>query len=853
MGMSFNGSTLPSNKLKDMCLKFIAARLRQSTMSEDETIQHMRLQKVRRNICIKMKSSFAAVLFASVLLHQRLVDMSKRLANRRCDAYKVLPGEHGVADTVGRALCVFPIFVPVMDDLLLFALDKRPNQAGHDEWVIFNIASSSAALILPSFEGHKQAPVQSVVICTYSTEGCQLVPMEVMAVEPQSGPHYAVIRHFEQQVAGAAATEASETLSPEGQSAFNALAEELSVQLPTREQLAVLPPSVRQAVLTLAKDVLHRTVYPPCVLRIRRKLRERISRGATSYALTGDVIGKLPEFDMWPPSILDELVPRLQPFGAERGENILYEGENPGSAIFFLVSGSVDVVQKLKPKIKSVGPGNSRLVATKGALSVFGYYGFITPYPRMSTVRAASSSCFMWRLSRRDFNELFAKLPAAVRSHSTDNSLARRSDSLRYSMPLSPQFLRKFGSLSALSDTVLKQLIPAFRAVSVPQGTVVARAEAEATVMHLLCRGHCAVYRTVEERGEELHVETIFEMTPIGDEAVIAGGSYVSTIRAKTCCDMYNILKEDFESVMRHNSSEWNAIVDVANKARQAKLQDSQYRFKDMAANIPILASLLPLSQRAELTRLFRPTLYHPRQVICSTAHFADKVIIVVEGQVRLQNGGSWEQGECSGYTCVVPHRWVMSAVAVTSSKLIELPRDVYVQYLRRHGVLETVKQCCQALMFPKAADPQQLYWALMATSKLKNPAMHPVSESPVVNMHEPKFGLKVTSYGQKHVRVIRKSFAVPTDLERSVETSMCSIADRVRRRRLVHPTSAGVEQAPDGASRWTQGKILLVTRHVEESRERSVSQHPMIVEYLARRRKPVGLFRPTSAQQGVL
>ena len=337
-------------------------------------------------------------------------------------------------------------------------------------------------------------------------------------------------------------------------------------------------------------------------------------------------------------------------------------------------------------------------------------------------------------------------------------------------------------------------------------------------------------------------------MKSIGDEAVIAGGSHVSTIKARTCCDMYSMTKEDFETVMRHNAAEWNAIVEVANKARQEKLQDSQYRFKDMAANIPIVASLLPAAQRAELTRLFRPTLYHPRQVVCSTAHFADKVIIVVEGQVRLQSGALWEQGECSGFTCLVPHRWAMSAVAVTSSKLIELPREAYMSYLRKYDIFDVVKMCAESLMFPKAADPQRLYWTLIATSKLKNPALYPVSESETVNMHEPKFGLQVTQHGKQHVRVLKKATHVPTDLEVSVNHSMMSIADRVRRRQMVH-SLASTEDVHDGVSRWTRGKVLLVSRNVDEHRLQSVSNHPMIKDYLSRRRKPVAFLRPASAQ----
>jgi hypothetical protein len=303
--------------------------------------------------------------------------------------------------------------------------------------------------------------------------------------------------------------------------------------------------------------------------------------------------------------------------------------------------------------------------------------------------------------------------------------------------------------------------------------------------------------------------------------------------------------------VMCRFGSDWHAVVEQANAAREAKLLNSQYRFKDMTVNIPFIAQLLPLSERVELARIFKPVLYHPRNVICSAAHFADRVIIVVEGEVKFQNGQIWEIGEAAGFTCLVPHRWAQSAVSTTSSKLIELPREQYIAFLRRHGIFERVKTCVLALMFPSAASGSDLHWALNSTQKLKNPPMYPLSASPVVDPCEPHFGIKVVTFGRTpiHRRLAQTGESAVASF---VNCSMANIDDRVRRRQKVRPTSALPAAEGRDKATWSRGKLLIMRRQgmCDERAEMSSANHPVLKELQEKRRKPLSFARPSHVSE---
>jgi CRP-like cAMP-binding protein len=588
---------------------------------------------------------------------------------------------------------------------------------------------------------------------------------------------------------------------------FDAIGSGLDIPLPSYQEMQAMPTNVREAVQQLAFGVMRRCFLPRLLLRLRKKQRFRMSRGATAYPISVEQLLKLQTFEMWPPSLLDELIQSLKPYTADRGELVLQEGEVPCNAIYFLTSGTVSQIQKVDRSVKRTNAHNTKVLQpTISSLCCFGQLSFISADPRMTSVRT-NSLCTFWRLFRTDYFSIFTKLPVSVRMHVQDLAFKRRTQSVPYNDPLTLPLLRSMSVFSTCGEAALKALMTLFRPMSVPPGHVLSTADGDGTAMYMLLRGRCGVFRVLRERREEAHVQSIAPPVMIGDDAVVGGGSHVTTVRTLTSADLYAITKEDFESCMSRYGADWNVVVDQATKARQLRLLDSQDRFKEMAVNIPIVASILSFPRRQELSRLFKPILYHPKQTVCCSAHFADRVIIVVEGTVRFQNGGSWECGEAAGFTCLVPHRWAQTATAVTSSKLIELRYEEYRDFLDKHGNLDAVRSAVQALMFPKAAPPETVYWALLATQKLMNPPLYPVSFSERITPCEERFGVKVVSFGQQKVH--RRIATQPTTaLELEVEESLRRIDDQMKKRQLAR----GVVQSSALANRSSSSASLRST-----------------------------------------
>lgn len=909
---------LPTAKLKELCLGHLAQRLGhmdaagsqmklhgERSSGDDKSVS--RLSRTRRELKRKLRSGVAAVVFSNLLTQMRLRSIAKNLESHRCEPYRVLPAARELDGVCGRAVCVFAALQAASDDLLYFVLDRCPLPTEGAEWQVFPCQADAISVFLSQFQAESMGDGAStlrpgcikllnvLVIAEYDEHQRHLVPVAVEHLAGQTNVYFQILRDFEHRVNSITisivredpvppdifaeqssrldASAVGRTTSPVAAMAatFGEAINFLDIPLPTYQEMCVMPVEVRQAVQQLAVSVFRRCLLPRVLLRQRRRQRERLSRVAAPYAITVEQMLKLQTFEMWPPSLLDELIQHFKPYAAERGEIVLQEKENPCNAVYFLTSGTVQQIQKIDRTSKRISATNTKVLqAAISPVVCFGQLSFLSSDPRMSSIKTVTP-CTFWRLFRSDYFKVFNKLPVSVRHHVQDLAFQRRTQSIPYNEPLTVGMLKQMPVFATCSEVALKALLPLFRPTAVPPGRELSIADSDGTAMYVLLRGRCGVFRYLRDRKEDAHVQSISPPTMIGDDAVVGGGSHVASIKTLTSCDLYVITKEDFEVCMSKHGADWNLVVEQATRSRQLRLLDSQDRFKEMAVSIPIVANILPFAVRTELSRLFKPILYHPKQTVCASAHFADRVIIVVEGTVRFQDGRCWECGEAAGYTCIVPHRWAQTATAVTSSKLIELPYQEYKKFLERQGALESVRAAVQALMFPKAAPPQTLYWALMATQKLQNPPMYPMSQSERVNLCEEKFGMRVMTLGQHKVHR-RAAPHESSALELEVQASMNSISERVAKLQIARnytpigatvselrprPSSALGDDKKTSASWSTSGLLLMKHEHQPTGAAgaprpmRNVDHHPIMREYLDNRRRPVGFRRPWGTMQG--
>jgi len=138
---------------------------------------------------------------------------------------------------------------------------------------------------------------------------------------------------------------------------------------------------------------------------------------------------------------------------------------------------------------------------------------------------------------------------------------------------------------------------------------------------------------------------------------------------------------------------------------------------------------------------------------LCATALFCDRMIILLKGKVRVGNDMMLTVGECIGYTCVIPHRWAQTALTLDIVEVLELKRDVYRNFLKRHGLLHDVVEDVKTLLFPRAFPRERVAALHASIGHNKSPILYPVSYSDEVNLTEHGFLMDVPHFVQHPAR----------------------------------------------------------------------------------------------------
>ena len=521
------------------------------------------------------------------------------------------------------------------------------------------------------------------------------------------------------------------------------------VALPTATDLSHLPINLKATFCDLASATLRKFLYPRSLLWLQRRETKKLLEHGRDVCpeMTVELLRKQPMFKKWPQNILEDVIRVLELSSYEAGQFIIHEDEASGSGIFFIMCGNVKVVKKRSWQVKSISDDNTATLATLGPVVCVGEFSFLTEEPRMASIKAVTRvHCLVLR--KQDFATFVKYLPEHTFSQIIETAFETRNKNMHLAHPITENHLNTCSIFRPCPSAMLKQLISKLFPCAMPKDATVCKLGEPADRMFFLRNGSCGVFRNI--KGKEIHVITIKSKDVLCDVPVLHGGTYPDTYKTLKTCDFWVLTKTSFDQVLQSNLSVVHLMMREARELRQHQLSRQRNLYKRSVAFIPLLKNLCSESQIKELVKEFSARVYKPLSVIISPANCADRIIILYNGHIKIQTSKktwvTWNVGECVGYSCVVPHRWAYKAIALDIVECVELPRQVFEIFLKKHDVYQKLVAWVKRLMFPNAFDPETTSYVHNLVDRTMVP-LYPISDSSTVNMAEEGFLMKHLHY----------------------------------------------------------------------------------------------------------
>ena len=539
--------------------------------------------------------------------------------------------------------------------------------------------------------------------------------------------------------------------------------------LPTAKDLAQLPRTLQKTFKCLAMETLSTYLYPRVLLCQRKQERARMQAMSTCPRLTVEHLSRQQLFKNCTPDDLRTIIEKLELCVYDKGEYIIHEGDRSGSGIFFVATGQVSIWKKADRQSKAVGAANGSLLVVLGPVACVGEFAFLTEEPRMATIQAQCRvEC--WVLKKSDFYAFIQRLPEHAFASIVESAFATRNNTMHMSYPISANLLRLRSVFTPCTGPIVDEYLSILQPYAVPKNYCVAKGDQRMDRILFLQNGRCAVLRKLRVQNDSAtpplppaggakgatpaanaitssaaatHVHTLRAPCVIGDTAVLHRGVMGDTIVTLSTCDFWVLGREAFLQVLRRYPAVEKQMMQAAREQRQTQLSTQHNLFRDCVRSIPFLRDLAPPGALRELVNLFKARVYKPLSVICSTAVYADRLIILYKGTVRVEDSlfaRPWLPGEAQGFTCIVPHKWARLAVSSDVSECLELERDTYVAFLRRHKLYKGMHHFAKLLMFPKAFPPREVEVAEQSMADLKTPRLYPCSDATAFSLTEPGF-----------------------------------------------------------------------------------------------------------------
>ena len=427
---------------------------------------------------------------------------------------------------------------------------------------------------------------------------------------------------------------------------------------------------------------------------------------------------------------------------------------------------------------KSIYTAASQIQRLSAPFSV-GDFNAITEEAHRLTVRA-SVKCDVWVIGKQAFETAFQTLQQHVKRQLSLDAFANRNMRLHRAHPLGTAQLQTHRLFASCPESVLEEVERNLVPKCLPRNFPVFDIETKPHEIVFLICGRIAVRRPVN--GELTHLQTLncdtdwdvgspsataplataksslirrksmfnrngsdralrtlsgghggmngTSFSTIGDVEVLHDAPFEASYVTLTQCDCFVLSKEVFDLAIRMLSNVAETIHAAMRLTKQNDMAQSILQYRDMMLRLPLLSDLVgPFSLR-DLVRLFKPRVYKPMTVVCSTSSYCDRVILLTKGSIRIGDAGKWYQKEFAGYTGVIPHRWVAPAITQTECETLEIPLTTYVAYLQDMNIYSKVEEWSLHLMFPKAFPPEDIVRTTQRVKDVKSTVLYPISRA---------------------------------------------------------------------------------------------------------------------------
>ncbi len=475
------------------------------------------------------------------------------------------------------------------------------------------------------------------------------------------------------------------------------------VHLPTGAEVGMLPRELALTFQNVAKQRLRDLLYPRALLQRLKKVHQlqRASAAQSAAQLPSDFLKKVKLLSEWPADVLNAAYNGLDYVFCSPGAFIRYAGEKAAlEGILILAHGSIEAVKRANQQEKRLTPLNTTVVHTYIAPHVFNEHCFLTDEPASRTLRAVSK-CDLYFLRRACFDECMAMLPPAVKSSVQQQATAKRQRSVMEFYALYPHTLRQqCRSFQNISLSVLDQLLLLLKSMAVAPNTSLIRTREVPQALLFLRRGRVALFRLI--KGEPTHIRTFVAPQTFFENCISERTEYPDMLRTCTECDILSLNFEDLHQLMAQHPQEAADLLEACRGERMHSLSMQQVAFRPLVYQVPLLRTVCNSEELNIITFLFESKVYPAMSIIASKSECCDRIIVLTKGSVSLGVAkGKWVIGEAVGYTALVNHRWVSSAVAINTCETLELRVDLLRAFLKDSGKLELATSIAEALLFP--------------------------------------------------------------------------------------------------------------------------------------------------------
>eukprot|EP01065_Artemidia_motanka_P024482 TRINITY_DN29232_c0_g1_i2.p1 TRINITY_DN29232_c0_g1~~TRINITY_DN29232_c0_g1_i2.p1 ORF type:complete len:880 (+),score=221.05 TRINITY_DN29232_c0_g1_i2:83-2722(+) len=494
------------------------------------------------------------------------------------------------------------------------------------------------------------------------------------------------------------------------------------------KDIRCLPYHLRETCLEHARERICVFLIPRLKLHQKKQKRRRAGAAPERSLVTPDLLRKQKMFSLWPQQMLAEIVSLIKMTCYDAGEYVFYDGE-PGTHMVFLLSGQVEVVKR----IPGSGKNGVALLAVLSPVVVIGEFSVLTEERRIASVRTtAPTVCAV--LLASDFQRFMPRLPPHVLSEAMEFAFGKRRETMALAPPL-PATFRCCAMFNPCPDRILLRLQKWVSPLVVPKRFVLTTTGAVANKIFLLVSGRCEA-----QRGHREATLRILEAPSMIDSvAVFSGSNSAETVRTLCTAELWVLPRDRFIECTQPEMA--TPMMDAVRMIRQDVLRRQPGLFLSVARKIPLLNACFRTSERVEgIEKLFDACILKPLSMVVHRSGVADRIIFLHRGRVvMLPSRRQWPPGDSIGWTCLVPHRWGLSAVAQTTTELLVVNREKFLEFVQQHGCEQVVLKWTQALLFPCSVSVPALR---EAEEQIAGLSFHsfPISTRSVPARFEPEF-----------------------------------------------------------------------------------------------------------------